>query len=137
MFLRFTVLERDEDSHSQKGVFTAAYELRDSGELEAYEIAWVQEIIDWFKKHLRVPACLDLPQNDCAICWFRSRSKKPLRKMWDLVAFLNSRGVHVTFQRTPNPGTIIYSDENQVVAFPPRKKSRRRIARNHIGIGSR
>jgi hypothetical protein len=118
MFLPFTVSERDSDSQTWKGLFTAAYELRDSGKLSAREVYQVQEILHWFKKNLPVPGCFGRSRNQRAICWFTAKAGEPLTKMWRLVSFLEDRGIVVRLHKTRDPGRRLYSDAYQVVAVP-------------------
>lgn len=118
MYLRFAIAEIDPDSQWCKGLFTAAYELRDSGALTEPEVAELQELIDWFKKHLPVPKCFRLPDSHKAICWFVPGAGEPVTRMWRLVAFLEARGVAVRLYKTRDPGRRLYSDRHQVVAIP-------------------
>jgi len=54
MFVRFTTLQQDENSHSLKGIFQAAFDLRDSACLAEYEEKQVIEALDWLKMHLQI-----------------------------------------------------------------------------------
>jgi hypothetical protein len=118
MFLRFTVSERDSNSQTWKGLFTAAYELRDSGKLSPGEVNQVQEILDWFKKNFPVPGYLGLSRSQRAVCWFTAKAGEPLTKMWRLVGFMEERGIVVRLHKTRDPGQRLYSDAYQVVAIP-------------------
>src|SRR5207244_1487887 len=111
---------------SSRGVFIAAYEEMDNAELEAYEWTELQRILEWFREHLHVPGCVGTPENDRAICWFRAETGRAVKRIWALVSFLEARGIPVTMHRTADPGTIIYRDANQVVAFPRRRRKRER-----------
>jgi hypothetical protein len=118
MYLRFTISERDTQSQTRKGLFTAAYELREGGKLSGSEVAQLQGLIDWFKKHLPVPTCFRRPESRRAICWFLSDAGQPLTRMWGLVNFLENKGVFVRLYKTDDPGVRLYRDEYQVVAVP-------------------
>jgi hypothetical protein len=128
VFLRFTVGERDPESQWWKGLFTAAYELRESGRLTPDEMVLVQEIIDWFNEHLPIPTCFRRLKERRAICWFTASAGEPLTKIWELVTFLESQGIFVRLHKTADPGTRLYRDEYQVVAVPQRQQ-RLRVAR--------
>ena len=54
-----------------------------------------------------------------AVCWFRPRAKEPLSRLWDIVAILREHGVPVRLITAARPGTIVYEDEDQVVAETP------------------
>jgi len=125
MFFRFTVCERHPESHSCTGLFTVAYDLRDSGELASDDLAEVQEIIDWFKENLPIPACFDRLENPRAICWFKAAAGEPLSRIWRLVSFLKDRGIAVRVHKTRDPGQRLYSDLYQVVAVPQGKARHR------------
>ncbi len=45
-------MAKDEDSHALKGVFQAAFELRNSGDLAEHEETELTEAMDWLKQHL-------------------------------------------------------------------------------------
>jgi hypothetical protein len=122
MFLRFSILEADPDSRQMRGLFIAAHELFDAGMLETYEAHWLQGLLDWFNQNLESPKCLARDENDRAICWFRADAGEHVRKMWELVSFFRSRGIHVRVHKSAEPGTIVYSDGHQVAAIPRRRK---------------
>jgi hypothetical protein len=121
MFLRFTIGESDVDSNSFKGLFTAAYEIRDSGHLTENEAAEVQELIDWFKKNLTIPDCFFRAESKSAICWFTANAGEPLSRIWRLATFLRGNGKDVWLHKTSDPGRRLYSDRHQVVAIPQRR----------------
>lgn len=70
MFLRFSVKQVDEDSRKPRGVFRAAYDLLDNGELDSKEREQLRTILDWFDEHLPSP-----PEDfyaSRATFWFKS-----------------------------------------------------------------
>jgi hypothetical protein len=77
MFLRFTIGERDPRSHSEKGLFTVAYELQDCGTLSSE----VQDIIDWYEEHLPIPPHSLWRRHPRAICWFTACAGDRLTKI--------------------------------------------------------
>lgn len=116
--VRFCLLRRDTQSHSPQGVFHAALELRDSGQLEPYEEEWLERDMAWLRMHLPVPECLRDIGNDRAICWFKPTAKNAIDRVRGIVALLNSRDVVVRMITTDNPGAVVYEDKWQVVAKP-------------------
>lgn len=126
MFLRFIVRKQDQGSRSFVGLFTQAYDLRDSHDLERHEEERIEDFLGWMRKNLEAPKCLDEPENERAICWFKHTAKTPLEKAWEVVSLLRERGVPIEMIKTDDPGTIIYEDEWQVAA-KPRKKDRIRV----------
>ena len=126
MFVRFCLLRRDADSHSPQGVFQAAMNLRDAGELESYEEEWLERDLAWLRMHLPSPDCLRDEGNHRAICWFRPTARNAIDRVRGIVALLQSRGVIVQMVTTADPGTIVYEDKWQVVAKPLRRHAARR-----------
>lgn len=130
MLIRFCLLRRDPHSHSPQGVFQAAIELRDAGQLEAYEEDWLERDLSWLRMHLPSPDCLRDRGNDRAICWFKPSARRAIDKVRGIVALLHTRGIFVTMVRTVDPGTVLYEDQWQVVAKPRRRHfARRRMRR--------
>jgi hypothetical protein len=124
MLVRFCILRRDPSSHSPKGVFQAAYELRDNDQLTNPEEEWLQREMSWLNMHLPVPGCLGISENDRAICWFKPDALRPIAKVRSIAALLEAKGVVVEMVTTDEPGSVIYEDRWQVVAKPHRKRRR-------------
>jgi len=125
-YVRFVILKQDSESHSKRGVFQAAFDLRDSGTLSAHEETWLESELAWLREHLRSPACLREPENHRAISWFHPRARRPIEKVRSVVALLEQHGLHVQMLKTDDPGTVIYEDGWQVVAKPRRRRASRR-----------
>ena len=121
MYLRFTILRKDEDSHARQGVLVAGHLLRDEGDLDSYEYTSLCTSLAWFNKYLRVPAILNEQESERGISWFKSDARSPIDQMWNLIAILRVQGVEFSLLKTDNPGTIVYEDKWQVVAKPARK----------------
>lgn len=126
MLVRFCLLRHDAYSHSPQGVFQAAFELRDSGQLEPYEEEWLERDMAWLRMHLPAPECLRDDDNHRAICWFKPTASHAIDKVRGIVALLDSRDVVVRMITTANPGSVVYEDRWQVVAKPWRGRSRLR-----------
>ncbi len=126
MLVRFCILKRDPDSHSPQGIFQAAFELRDNDRLTRAEEEWLERELAWLRMHLPVPPCLRQSGNDRAICWFKPQARRPIAKVRSIVVLLQARDVAVEMVTTAEPDTIIYEDQWQVVAKPPRKHRRGR-----------
>jgi hypothetical protein len=122
MFIRFTTLYQDEQSHSPQGIFQAAIEMRDTWDLADHELDQINESLDWLNMHLKSPACLSAPDNFRAISWFHPRAHKPMQYVWQMVYVLEEHGILIRLHKTADPGIVIYEDGWQVAA-KPRKKS--------------
>ena len=55
MYLRFIGTQIDEDSKTEKGIFSLAYELQNSALLNKGESGNLIELLDWFKDNLPIP----------------------------------------------------------------------------------
>jgi hypothetical protein len=125
MFIRFTIGRPDERSGSDEGLFTVAYRELNSASLAEYERDWLEELLAWFRKEVKIPGpILRRDGNRRAICWFRESSKEVVSKAFELVVFLRERGYFVETHRTQVPGILVYEDGYQVAAKPLRKGRR-------------
>ena len=124
MFLRFVTADVDEDSHEEVGVFHAAYKLRDSGMLSDDEEAVLQEIRDWFNRHLDKPTRFTSAKppyyrkRQNGISWFKDSASEHIGKIREMVALLKHHDVPVRMIKSDRPGYIVYEDNFQVVAVP-------------------
>ena len=121
MFVRFTLNRQDERSGSREGIFSVAYREAQNRALADYERAWLEELLEWFKRKLKIPRPVREDRNRRAICWFREDAKEVVAKAWELAVFLKERGYHLDVERTDSPGIVVYDDGNQVAAKPLRK----------------
>ena len=120
MYLRFIGLNKDSDSKQKQGLITIAYDLRDEGEFDQFELDSVNRIINWFKDNLKVPPLLERQDSNRCIAWFKSEAEEPLKQIWELYYLLQNKGVAVEVLKEKNIGDIRYEDEWQVIAQPNR-----------------
>jgi len=116
MYLRFTTTVIDEDSHRPRGLFTEAYALLDSGELNREERLDLRSLLDWFNANLAHPPKKFVAGR--AIFWFRSEAQECVDKIWELANLLRIHDRHITVHKCRSLGNIVYSDSLQVAAFP-------------------
>src|SRR5579864_1131836 len=93
MYLRFTTTLVDEDSHKPEGVFSAAYALLDSGDLDSDEWKLLREILNWFNENLPHP-----PKKFSAgraIFWFRSTAHESINRVWEMIHILRAHDRHI------------------------------------------
>ena len=115
MFLRFVITQIDDVSHKPQGLFVAADELLDSGDLSLVERDLLREVIIWFNKNLPSPRNMVASR---AIFWFKSSADECIKQMWELAHVLQHHGYLVEVERCRELGNIIYEDKFQVVAYP-------------------
>jgi hypothetical protein len=123
MYLRFVVAKRGGNSASRLGIIHAIDELLGEGQLEEYEQDAVTAALWWLNKYLPVPTGVRRPGTGRAISWFKDDAEEPIQQMWVIVAALREHGVAVEVVRTSNPGRILYQDEFQVFAVPPKDRN--------------
>jgi hypothetical protein len=122
MYLRFVVTTIDEDSHKPQGVFIAAYDLLNSGDLPQEDWAELRQLLDWFGKHLPTPP--DDFEASRAIFWFRSGDKDCIRRVWEMVEMLRRYGHHVEMLKCRRLGNVLHYDAYQVIAYPSKLDGR-------------
>lgn len=116
MYLRFVSKTMDEDSHRPRGLFTEAYALLDSGDLNEVDWSRLRSELDWFKENLPVP-----PENfktGRAVFWFRQDARECIQRIWEMVYLLRNHGIHVSYLTCRHLHNRIYSDDLQVAAYP-------------------
>ncbi len=111
-YIRFSVAERHPWSGQRRGVFSAAYRLRRTGDLDAETLEQLNLTLEWFGEHLPAPDF----EEDAAVFYFKSDHVECTRRIWDLVWILREHDQHVELQRVANPGRIVHEDEYQVAA---------------------
>ncbi len=116
MFLRFTITQIDEDSHKPQGVFSAAYSLLDSGDLDSVEWKQLRELLDWFDENLSSPP--DSFYASRAIFWFKSDAHENISRIWEMVYLLREHGHHIEVHKCRLLANISYEDKFQVAAYP-------------------
>ena len=116
MFLRFTITQMDEVSGKPQGVFSAAYALLDSCELDPEDSKRLREVLDWFDEHLPSP-----PEEfyaSRAIFWFKSDAHESIDRIWELVQLLRLHGHHIEVYKSRYLANVTYEDEYQIAAYP-------------------
>ena len=124
-YIRFQTQLRCRDTGRPAGIFYAAGQVRDSGQLSASAQESLQRILKWFNHNLRAPALNN--RNWRCLFWFRGESQEGISRLWELVYLLEDEGVNVKKVRTTQPGMIVYRDEHQVAAIPEIKSIALRV----------
>lgn len=122
--IRLALLEVDEDSRTSAGVLTSAYRVMRDDDTTEQDRRALRELLDWFEANLPVPPALSYEGTERALSWYYPTAKEPIAKTWEIAEILGRQGIQVQLLKTKKPGFVIYRDEHQVVAFPPRGKAR-------------
>jgi hypothetical protein len=122
MFVRFVIKRLDSDSGRRQGLFQAAKDLTESGDLMAPDRQRLDAIRDWFNHYLDKPTRLSLsprPNRKAqAISWFKDTATSHIGKMREFKSILERYGIEVEIVTTARPGYIVYEDKFQVAAYP-------------------
>ena len=122
MYLRFAIHQRDHDSGRGLGIFQAASNLRDSGELEEWEWRTLWEITHWFDAHLEKPDRFTASKppyyrkQSKAISWFKDTAVEHIQHAREMAYILDRNGIAVTTLLAERVGYVVYEDEFQIVA---------------------
>lgn len=126
MYLRFVTRERDHRSHVSRGVFVAAYDLRDRDAYALHERVWFDEVVGWFEWNLAVPSehawALRPGEALCdrVVFWLRADAHEHVQRMRDVACLLRHMDVPMRVLRSAQPGRIVYRDAHQIGAIPHR-----------------
>ena len=124
MYIRFIIDLRDPDSERYTGIFHAASELRDNGELEEWEQHELQNIRDWFNDHLDRPTnfsrtkLYSVSTKKRGISWFKDTANDHISKAQEMAKILGRHGIPVVMLKTERVGYVVYEDRFQIVAEP-------------------
>jgi hypothetical protein len=120
-YVRYIVHQRVGDERRQVGLFTAAYSLRDDGDLEGHDFRRLEELLTWFQAELPVPPNHLIP--DGAVFWYREAGRFSQR-MWELAQLLGEYGYTAELVTAAFVGRVVYRDKHQVAAIPPSRRRR-------------
>jgi len=113
-FVRFSARDLHEDSGRRRGIFSAAYRVLRSHEVDPHLAAALKAELTWFGDNLTSP---DLDHAH-AIFLFKSDARECMKHIWTLLHHLREAGVWVEMQTIPRPGRIVYQDEHQIAVLP-------------------
>jgi hypothetical protein len=127
-FIRFVVGADGENHNHLDGLFTVSRNLRDEGQLEPYEVQWLDQVYDWFNAELPCPPFTRCQYPVDAVSWFRCSATRFVARMWDLAALLREHNQPVRLLKSVDPGRILYEDAFQIVADHTHRSRKRRRA---------
>lgn len=118
-FIRFVTPERDTNSRSYTGIFSADWSVLTGGD---WRFDALMSEYSWFNRNLDIPVRLELRQgrkgNRSGVCWFRPEAFEFIRRARYMSWLLTELGLFVTELRSADPGTRLWADEHQIVALP-------------------
>ena len=113
-YRRFVVKGIDPDSQHHRGIFIAAGDLKEAGELWREEYERLSRALTWFNRNLIVPR--GVPPR--AIYWFKPSADDCHRRTYEIVRLLRLYGYTVWMLQARRPGRVVYEDDLQVGAIP-------------------
>ncbi|MEL6522934.1 MAG: hypothetical protein AAFQ66_18330 [Pseudomonadota bacterium] len=130
MYLRFVSSHWDDQARAESGLFCAfsvAREARDDGRLTGWQIDELGRMYHWFCLHLDKPGSFVRrcgKGERAGVCWFRPEAAEHVSNARYMAWLLCDIGFPVEELRARRPGTILWSDNHQVVAIPYRNGPR-------------
>jgi hypothetical protein len=121
MYIRFVVGKDTEDHRLLTGVITEARFLSESGELEGYQVAWLEETYQWLNENLPCPPFSTNTKLKDGACWFKSCAGEPIKKVWEIVGLLKVHDVPVRVLKSKMPGKCLYEDDFQIIVEERKK----------------
>src|ERR1700736_3471722 len=121
-YVRFVSATVDKHSGRRQGVFHAAYDLVDANELPNHDLDELQNLLNWFKVHLKAPDRFAWGQRKHAapraISWFKNSATECVGRMRSICRILDEHGIRTEMITSARPGYIVFEDEHQVAAVP-------------------
>jgi hypothetical protein len=125
VFLRFVLMRSHPDTGVDEGIFSAAYELRDSVDTPASDRHLLDALLSWFETNLATPARFNRTKskgyyrrNTAGVSWLKPTASEHITKMRALIAILEENGYRVSQVTTKTPGYVVFEDDHQIVAEP-------------------
>ncbi|MFF1687111.1 MULTISPECIES: hypothetical protein [unclassified Streptomyces] len=122
LYVRFQGTERHRRGHFP-GIFVLANELAAQGSLTEEQYQFWRTNNDWYDANYTNPTTVDPRVYDPevhpgAVAWFKSSAEELIRRVEGYLDLLAAHGVECRRLESPNPGRVIYEDENQIVVIP-------------------
>ncbi len=125
MYFRYVVRDRDVRLGLELGFFQRAYMVRNN---EIESPSWIRAILwdelGWINLNLDVPERFGRRGGRRGriegICWFRPEAGEAIKRARYVAWLMSEASVPVEELRREDPGEIIWRDDQQVVAKPPK-----------------
>ncbi len=116
MYIRFESRDVTEVCSQFTGMFTTAYDMLESPDIDPEDLRLLKKTLCWFERELPVPPA----QKSYGHCvfWFKSESTEITNHAWFLIEILKRYDHDVRMIKSNKPGYIIYEDDHQVGAVP-------------------
>ena len=122
MYLRFILPGHRARCGTSVGFFQLSYRLRDSERVPSHLRRELAREMRWFASHLDVPDRFYLTfrkgRDRDGYCWFRPGARECIDHARYTAWLMSEAGQPVWEVRTADPGTVLWRDDQQVVALP-------------------
>jgi hypothetical protein len=122
-YVRF-VIGKGEQGEVERGIFHVVMLALEWKEITGPDADELNKLSGWFDKNLKKPASSGRDPLRRGVCWFKTNSTEHIARIEEMAAILERNGVIVRKISTDKPRFVVYEDEWQLVAEPPRKKSK-------------
>jgi len=123
MYIRFISPTWAAEARTHAGFFAMTYNARYDRRTPLWMREELGRELQWFNAHLGIPARLSKETGRGrrnGVCWFRDGASQHISHARYICWILRELGRTTTELRTRRPGTLIWSDDNQVVALAER-----------------
>jgi hypothetical protein len=122
MYIRFVTPGQGPERGVAPGFFRSDHAWDFIDEAPRYLRDAIRTELDWFNNNLPIPTDLTIRSKRrwraLGICWFQAQHTETVSRGWALAVLMKEAGAHIHVLKTREPGTIIYKDEQQIVARP-------------------
>jgi len=118
MFRRFVVGHINKQSGVQQGVLGVAYRINREEQLEGDCKVALEHHLEWLMNAFPIPDIFDKPENLTGVCWFKDTAVDIIEHVLAIIPYVEKCGFTVTQLTSMLPGTVIYEDDEQIVAIP-------------------
>lgn len=123
MFLRFVGTTLDPRTGQAAGLLTIAYDLRDSGELNAADEIQLHDHLRWIQNTVPIPSRFSRGRNvnhkeTHGLSWVKCEAQELMRHLYAIADIAGRYGHTIETIRSDRPGYVVYEDAWQIVAEP-------------------
>lgn len=124
-YIRFVIVHKGkEEINLEQGIFHAATLALEWRTVTGSGADELNELHRWFSNNLEKPSSVGRDALRRGICWFKASATEHISRILAMAQILDRNGIHVKKIKTNKPGYVIFEDEWQLVAEPPRKITR-------------
>ena len=105
-YIRFVIVQKDEDSHVEQGIFQAAARAIEWDTITGPNADECNHLRDWFNENLEKPNSFGRGKLNLGICWFKVDASEHVNRIWQMIRILERHGIYVKKIKTDKPGYL-------------------------------